>query len=99
MGNEGEFLQSFFGWLNILSFPIIISNIGKNMKQFINTEPKCDECGGSLEIQSIQIDFVNCTFILFTNCIVCGEEMILNLSLTDFIELSKLSLGGENGKD
>lgn len=64
------------------------------MKKFINVTPKC-ECGGSLELQSIQIDLVNCAYILFLNCIVCGEEVIHILQLTDFIEINQI-LNGDN---
>ncbi len=67
------------------------------MIKFITTQPKCS-CGGSLEIHSITVDFVSCSFLVRCFCIVCGEEIVLNLSITDFIELNLLSLGGQNEK-
>lgn len=68
------------------------------MIKFITTQPKCS-CGASLEISSVVVDLVNCAFIISTDCIVCEESIVLNLSLTDFIELNLLTLGGSNGKE
>lgn len=65
------------------------------MRRFIEVKPKCGECGGSLEIDKIQIDLPNCAYILFCSCLMCGEENVEILRLEDFIEISQI-LGGQN---
>lgn len=68
---------------------------------FVNITPCCDECQAELVIDSIQIDMINCMYILFCECIMCGTESIILLQLSDFIEISQMLLppeiGGENG--
>lgn len=72
------------------------------MAKFINLTPQCDLCRGELAMTSIQIDMINCNYILFCECIMCGEEQIILLSLQDFVDISKLlnkppNLLGEGG--
>lgn len=63
------------------------------MKKFINVSLACDACEGQLAIVGVQIDFVNCGYILFCECITCGEEITIYLSLQDFINLNQLIVG------
>jgi hypothetical protein len=58
------------------------------MKQFVDIIPTCEECDGELCLIGIQVDLVHCCYILFLECIVCGEERIIILDLEDFIEIS-----------
>jgi len=60
------------------------------MKKFINVTPQCDKCGGELAIIEIQIDFVNCAYVMHCECITCGEDVFLVLSLDDFITLNQM---------
>jgi len=63
------------------------------MERFMKIEPRCRTCSGEFIVNEIMIDFPNCLFILFLECIVCGEEKFQILSLEDFIDISKLTQG------
>ena len=65
------------------------------MKRFIEVKPQCSLCGGSLELNKVQIDLPNCAYILYCYCILCGEENVEILRLEDFIEISQI-LGESN---
>ena len=65
------------------------------MVNFIKVQPKCEYCGGSLELSEVIVDLLNCNYTLFLYCLMCGEEHIEILQLTDFIEISQI-LGGRN---
>lgn len=54
----------------------------------IKTEPIC-ECGGQLCINALHIDRLNCLYILDLDCIMCGENCFIILSLEDFIDLEQ----------
>lgn len=69
------------------------------MRRFIEVKPKCGECGGSLEIDKIQIDLPNCAYILFCSCLLCGEENVEILRLEDFIEISQILNGGQDERN
>lgn len=60
------------------------------MKRFITVHPKCDVCKGELVMNEIQIDLPNCCYVLSLECLICGEESFLILSLEDFIDISRL---------
>lgn len=66
------------------------------MKKVISVTPVCDTCGTELAILEIQIDFVNCAYVLFCECISCGAEITLVLSLEDFVTLNQLGGCDEN---
>ena len=67
------------------------------MKRFIDVVPMCDLCQGDLVITKIQIDLPNCCYIVHGECLLCGEEVIVILSLEDFIEINNLMEGDDNG--
>ena len=67
--------------------------------RFINIHPECDKCKGELVLNDIQIDLPNCCHILYCECIVCGEEEILILSLEDFIEIDRMLRPPEGGRN
>lgn len=66
------------------------------MKKIVRTVPSCSSCGGQLVINELIVDMVNCAYILDVECIMCGRREILHLSLTDFIDLTRLLLGGSD---
>ncbi len=65
------------------------------MRRFIEVKPQCGECGGSLEIDHITVNMLCCAYEIHCYCIVCGEENTHILSLEDFIEISQI-LGGQD---
>lgn len=66
--------------------------------KFINVTPVCGSCDGQLCIVEIQIDLVNCLYIIHSECIMCGEENYHILSLEDFIDISRL-VGGQDEEE
>ena len=67
-------------------------------KRFLNIVPECDKCKGELVLSKIQVDIPNACYILDCECIMCGEEVILILALTDFIEINQLINPPEGGR-
>ena len=63
------------------------------MKKIIKFNPQCDTCGGALAIVKGEMDLISCSYILYTECIVCANEQIEILSLEDFIDLNLYCLG------
>ena len=57
--------------------------------RFVNIHPMCDECSGQLALSGIQVDLPNCCYILSCECISCGKEMTIILSMEDFIDISR----------
>lgn len=68
------------------------------MKRFINITPECELCHSELVLNKLQVDLPNCLYILFCECIVCGNNQTILLSLEDFIEINKKLFpeGGNN---
>lgn len=65
------------------------------MKRFIEVKPQCGTCGGSLEIEKYIVNLATCSYEIYSNCIMCGEENVHILALADFIEIGQI-LGGQN---
>lgn len=63
-------------------------------RKIIRHIPKCEVCESQLVITELVIDMLACAFVLQCECITCGEEQFMILSLEDFIELNiQLSRG------
>jgi hypothetical protein len=60
------------------------------MKRFVNITPSCDLCHSELVLTNFQIDLANCLYALFCECVCCGNDQILLLSLEDFCEINRL---------
>ena len=67
------------------------------MVPIIKTEPKCELCKAELVVNAVYIDNVHCSYILDCECIICQEQKIIVLALTDFIEINQILNGGKNG--
>jgi len=62
---------------------------GEKMRNLISQEVKCADCGAGLVIVELHMDLTNCLYAIECECILCGKESGIILSLEDFIDLNR----------
>ncbi len=55
---------------------------------------KCSNCHSEVVLKKIYVDFQHCSFLIDGECITCGKEKVVELSLEDFIDIDKIVNGG-----
>ncbi len=54
---------------------------------YLRVVPKCEACGGALELEEYDLFFKEEQLMIQTECILCGEPNFLIIELADYIDL------------